>query len=1033
MQRQPRLTSFDRKINTLHEKMQSEMEVAAQAELLRLWRDLNVKLRRIENNKLKIGKIDDIGDLKKQYYLSTNLWAEFRERLRKKITKIAFGFIALLILAYLDHAEEVTGIRGEIDERQMAKDYELDLAVRLAQTTTNMQRIIAKEVNDWYHNPHANKDDLIAKIESQFGDYRSKGIGIGEASIVHNDIVLAVANYVGANKWWWKSEKDRKVCDKKLKGPDGLTYNGCRQLHGHVFPITMRMPPESSHISCRCRPKLIFPSKLAKFANFVESEHPRETDSGKFTDKGNGGSKQITRFDLSDEYRETGKGPDGTADLRTIGGWGVSAFSSRKELEDAGYMAVYRGTNDAGIKQVRTAPGMMGDGAYFYTDPIAAASYAEMGGGVVTAYVHPEEVKTSDVPGRGYKLVIAGNVSGIIRRGVITTEKTLDRGTLQQAADEALDNVWGGYLDKDLGKAEFVESEHPRGQPENAGEFSENPNKTPKAPDQPDPEINEMDTGGGEQENGKENQKTTYPVSFIADAENNPQRWMHGFGEETPTPESANMLHSIVTNPDSKFTQSDWDGNAFTYSDGNPDHGDIRIARNVNGKYGASYVVNGKMTCYQNTGEDLLSAVRNLDDNHAELRGEPSPWDEDGNRIAKPFAQGSRAIGGGVSADSIVLPEDVTGEMHSISLNRPGGSYLYDYLAEHVIDKNTFELAKEWVANVKGNMDDAGAMSYLYSAVGEPERRKVKGRIVKELSDKTGLDSHKTNTIVHQWSESSNDENPESLLFQKAVSEEFGVELSSWQKEKVDRIFSNSERKNAQVQRKAVNDICYAADVYALVINELSNKAIKEAEERGDPYEYATTAVQQAIRAYDFKVPDNPYISEDDDHAFFDALRFSVRVGYDKDTIRRMVEGIVDKYSGPTLAFTEDEAKKTARAMYENTQEDFQYSMGLGPEDEITVFRGVGKLRVGGQVVSNGQDYVGRTIGTRGNAAESWSIHPKTAMDFGGVVLMSKVKVKNILATCMTGVGCLPESEVVVLGNNNGSAVVVKYWERKNE
>ena len=86
MQRQPRLTSFDRKINTLHEKMQSEMEVAAQAELLRLWRDLNVKLRRIENNKLKIGKIDDIGDLKKQYYLSTNLWAEFRDRLRKKIT-----------------------------------------------------------------------------------------------------------------------------------------------------------------------------------------------------------------------------------------------------------------------------------------------------------------------------------------------------------------------------------------------------------------------------------------------------------------------------------------------------------------------------------------------------------------------------------------------------------------------------------------------------------------------------------------------------------------------------------------------------------------------------------------------------------------------------------------------------------------------------------------------------------------------------------------------------------------------------------
>jgi hypothetical protein len=265
MLRQPRLTSFDRKINTLHEKMQSEIEAAAQTELLRLWRDLNVKLRRIENNKLKIGKVDDAGELKKQYYLSSNLWAQFRELLRKRITKIAAGFIVLLILAYLDHAEEVTGIRGEIDEEQMIKDYELDLAIRLAQTTTNMQRIIAKEVNDWYHKPDAKRDDLIARIESQFGEYRSKGIGIGEASVIHNDIVLAVANYVGSKEWWWASRRNENTCHKKLRGPDGLIYNGCWELHGHVFPITMRMPPESSHFGCFCVPKLVYPKRINRF------------------------------------------------------------------------------------------------------------------------------------------------------------------------------------------------------------------------------------------------------------------------------------------------------------------------------------------------------------------------------------------------------------------------------------------------------------------------------------------------------------------------------------------------------------------------------------------------------------------------------------------------------------------------------------------------------------------------------------------------------------------------------------------------
>lgn len=100
------------------------------------------------------------------------------------------------------------------------------------------------------------------------------------------------------------------------------------------------------------------------------------------------------------------------------------------------------------------------------------------------------------------------------------------------------------------------------------------------------------------------------------------------------------------------------------------------------------------------------------------------------------------------------------------------------------------------------------------------------------------------------------------------------------------------------------------------------------------------------------------------------------------------------------------------RASYEKTQEAFQ-SAGFSPDDTVTVYRGIYNLEVDGEV-----DY-------KGNAVESWSISPKVAYEFGagGTVLAANVKVSDIVSSCISGMGCLTEAEVIVKGTSRGIKV----------
>lgn len=108
-----------------------------------------------------------------------------------------------------------------------------------------------------------------------------------------------------------------------------------------------------------------------------------------------------------------------------------------------------------------------------------------------------------------------------------------------------------------------------------------------------------------------------------------------------------------------------------------------------------------------------------------------------------------------------------------------------------------------------------------------------------------------------------------------------------------------------------------------------------------------------------------------------------------------------------------------ARAMYENTQEKLK---GLGVE-EVTLWRGSSRADAKEYPVPmGGVPLNGKLVEVRGNAAASWSTSMTVAKIFEGerpgmsVLFQAVVPREAIFSTAVSGLGCLTEKEVVVLG-----------------
>lgn len=104
----------------------------------------------------------------------------------------------------------------------------------------------------------------------------------------------------------------------------------------------------------------------------------------------------------------------------------------------------------------------------------------------------------------------------------------------------------------------------------------------------------------------------------------------------------------------------------------------------------------------------------------------------------------------------------------------------------------------------------------------------------------------------------------------------------------------------------------------------------------------------------------------------------------------------------------EGDASKVLKAMYSQTQESLK-NAGI---DELAVYRGTFEPLLG---------LVGKDI--RLNALSSWSLNKSVARGFGRTVITMKVPASRILSTPRTGLGCLGEWEVVVIGGIDNDRV----------
>lgn len=130
--------------------------------------------------------------------------------------------------------------------------------------------------------------------------------------------------------------------------------------------------------------------------------------------------------------------------------------------------------------------------------------------------------------------------------------------------------------------------------------------------------------------------------------------------------------------------------------------------------------------------------------------------------------------------------------------------------------------------------------------------------------------------------------------------------------------------------------------------------------------------------------------------------------------------------------FSEGEREKFLSAMYNRTQSDLQ-SKGIKPDDMVTLYRGMA-------MTGDQADRAGKGVSLlRDNAMISASTSVNTATSFGEaapyeapegykpVLATMQVQARDIVGTCTTGLGCLNEHEVVILGR--GALAEIKILE----
>lgn len=236
-------------------------------------------------------------------------------------------------------------------------------------------------------------------------------------------------------------------------------------------------------------------------------------------------------------------------------------------------------------------------------------------------------------------------------------------------------------------------------------------------------------------------------------------------------------------------------------------------------------------------------------------------------------------------------------------------------------------------------------------------RGQVKNAIVTRLSEETGVDYNTVNLMVRQWTSTSN-KAVAALSLQEAACEEFGLEMSPYQKEQYEVQLTLQKRHSEQFE----NDV----------------------RKENPNWDYAQISQEARRRAKEY------YTTPDSSGRL-------PQFYWDYPLADRATE------------------RKVLRAMHEITMREFK-RQGIPTNGSIVVYRGL-RGRPGYKAKE--------TIPYQGNAIEAWSISPQKAFIYSPPMIAMRVPVRSVMCTARTGLGCLPEGEVIVMSGLAGASVTV--------
>ena len=289
-----RQTEYRRRSRSIRSELASDLAVAIQSELDWLFRRVKYKVRRINRFRPKVRVPRQ--KLQKAYIVSGDLWELASRRMHSAVMRaLMFGVIRI---TDLDRLMFSTFAPIEFSSEEFALAIEPFVGERIVMVTNTIKRTVGRRVVAWYNSPGVTMKSLVDQLGDVFSPSRARLIAQNEVASLHSEVQRRIGEQIGAEEWWWSTMRDQLVCTRNLTGPDGKIYAGCRGLHGHTFKMGMPMPPEGSHIGCRCdaivipkriekppEPKEVIEGLMIQKADFREDQHPRKKD-GKFAPKG---------------------------------------------------------------------------------------------------------------------------------------------------------------------------------------------------------------------------------------------------------------------------------------------------------------------------------------------------------------------------------------------------------------------------------------------------------------------------------------------------------------------------------------------------------------------------------------------------------------------------------------------------------------------------------------------------------------------------------------------------------------------------